>query len=217
MTPPASFSSDTFTPDRLVAGDMQLVPRTITLLSGQNALRGAVLGATSSAGTATGAAVAGNTGNGTIGTISAGASAKAGRYRITCVEPASNAGSFAVEDPDGVQVGTATVGVAFTGPVNFTIADGATDFAVGDAFTIDVSALTKKYKLSAAAATDGSQVPDLILAEDCDASAGDATAVAYATGIFNESALILGSGHTADAIREGLRAKGIHLIPTAGA
>ena len=71
-----------------------------------------------------------------------------------------------------------------------------------------------KYKLSASAAGDGSETPDVVLAEDCDASAADAEALVYYTGDFAESALTLGTGHTADSIREGLRAKGIHLIAT---
>lgn len=44
-----------------------------------------------------------------------------------------------MEDPDGVTIGTATVAVLYDGPINFTIADGATDFAAGDAFVITVA------------------------------------------------------------------------------
>jgi hypothetical protein len=214
----AEFSTDTFTPDRLIAGDMQLVPRTITVLSGQSLLRGTLLGKTSVSATV-GAAVAdaGNTGNGTVGTVTAGAEAKNGNYRLVCVEPGTNAGVFAVFNPNGIEIGRATVGVAFTGGINFTIADGSADFISGDAFTVAVSAAVYKYLKSAAAATDGSEVPDLILADDCDASAADATGVAYATGIFDDGAVIYGTGHTADSVREGLRKLGIHLIPTAGA
>lgn len=71
---------------------------------------------------------------------------------------------------------------------------------------------TGKYKLSAAGAGDGSETPDCILAEATDATAADKTTIAYFTGGFDESKLVLGSGHTADSIREGLRGKGIHLI-----
>ena len=69
-----------------------------------------------------------------------------------------------------------------------------------------------KYVLSTAAATDGSQAPDLILAEDCDASAADKAVLAYARGDFNSRALTLGAGHTVASITEGLRAKGITLL-----
>ena len=69
-----------------------------------------------------------------------------------------------------------------------------------------------KTILSLAAAADGSQTPDLILAEAVDATGADATALAYARGDFNAGALTLGTGHTVASIREGLRAKGITLL-----
>lgn len=68
-----------------------------------------------------------------------------------------------------------------------------------------------KYQLSASAAGDGSETPDAILAEDSDASAADVEAVVYFSGEFNESALSLGTGHTVDGIRAGLRDKNIYL------
>lgn len=70
-----------------------------------------------------------------------------------------------------------------------------------------------KYKLSASAAGDGSQTPNRILAQDCDATAADAEALVYYTGDFNDSQVTLGAGHTVASIREGLRALGIYLLP----
>ncbi|MBE0454846.1 MAG: head decoration protein [Roseovarius sp.] len=69
-----------------------------------------------------------------------------------------------------------------------------------------------KYLLSLSAAVDGSEVPDLILAEDADATDGDVVTIAYSRGDFLESALTIGTAHTAASIREGLRAKGIVLV-----
>lgn len=69
-----------------------------------------------------------------------------------------------------------------------------------------------KYQLSASAATDGSEDPDLILAEAVDATDGDVSALAYERGDFNANALTLGTGHTVASIRDGLRAKGITLL-----
>ncbi len=74
-----------------------------------------------------------------------------------------------------------------------------------------------KYLLSLSAASDGSQTPDLIMAEDCDATSGDKTALAYERGDFNANALTLGTGHTVASIREGLRAKGITILPAQAA
>lgn len=121
---PASFSTATYTPDRLVAQNAHLlVAVSITLISGQNLLRGAVLGKITASG---------------------------------------------------------------------------------------------KYNLSLSAAADGSQTPDLILAEDCNASGGDKVTVAYERGDFDSSAIILGASHTVASIKEGLRVKGIELISTQG-
>lgn len=69
-----------------------------------------------------------------------------------------------------------------------------------------------KYILSLSAAADGSQTPDAILSHDADASGGDVEAIVYTRGDFNQNALTIGTAHTADSIREGLRAKGIHLV-----
>jgi hypothetical protein len=100
---------------------------------------GVVAGA-SQAGSATATAFAGNAANtGTMGAVTVGAGAKEGRYTVTIIEPGTNAGKFSVEDPDGVQIGTGTVAVAFSaGGIGFTIADGATDFSAGEGFNVDV-------------------------------------------------------------------------------
>jgi hypothetical protein len=146
---------------------------TATLLSGQNAKAGDVLGRVT-LGAATAAAVAGNTGNGAFGSVTVGATAKPGVYRLTCIEPASNAGKFQVEDPDGIVVGVATVAVEFVGGgLTFTIADGATDFVSGDSFTVTVAAGSGKYKVVDKDATDGSKAAVALLYADTDASAAD--------------------------------------------
>ena len=84
---------------------------------------------------------AGNVGNGvlTLANPSAIFEARDGDYLVRFDEPATNAGAFQVFDPEGAFVGDGKVGVAFAGPVRFTIADGAIDFASGDGFTITVS------------------------------------------------------------------------------
>jgi hypothetical protein len=69
-----------------------------------------------------------------------------------------------------------------------------------------------KYVKSLSASSDGSQTPDLILAQDVDATSADAQALAYARGDFAAQALTLGTAHTVASITEGLRAKGITII-----
>ena len=75
----------------------------------------------------------------------------------------ADGGSFSVVDPDGLQVGTATVGVAFTGPINFTIADGATDFQAGDGWTVNVAAGSLYYTQFDPAAYNGAETAAAIL------------------------------------------------------
>lgn len=71
---------------------------------------------------------------------------------------------------------------------------------------------SSKHVLSLSASADGSQTPDAILAEDCDASTGDKQAMAYFRGDFNATAVTLGASHTVASITEGLRVKGIALL-----
>lgn len=78
---------------------------------------------------------------------------------------------------------------------------------------LGVITASKKHTVSEAAATDGSEAPDLILAETVDATSGDREALGYVRGDFNVSALVIGAGHTLDGITEGLRTKGITLLP----
>jgi hypothetical protein len=68
-----------------------------------------------------------------------------------------------------------------------------------------------KYRLSESASVDGSEVPDAILAEDVDASAGDKSGIAYISGDFNEDAITYGTGHSAASVKDALRDKSIYL------
>lgn len=151
----------------------------ITVSSGESLAAGAVLGKVT-LGAATPAPFPGNAANtGTIATVTLGAGAKAGVYRLVVVEPASNAGAFTLEDPDGVTIGTGTVGVEFTaGGLTFTLADGATDFKAGEGFTLTVAPGSGKYRLYHPASTDGSQVALAVLFAAVDATAADRPGVA---------------------------------------
>ena len=109
------------------------------------------------AGTATAAAFAGNSGDGAMGAITVSGAAQAGVYKLTIVGAATDAGAFTVEDPNGVEIGTGNVAAAFSaGGLAFTLADGATDFVVGDGFDITVVSASEKYTPAVETATDGS-------------------------------------------------------------
>lgn len=91
-------------------------------------------------GAATAVAGGSNTGNGTMGTITETGDAMPGVYTLKITKAATNAGEFDVTSPAGVVIGTGTVAVAFSaGGLAFTLADGATDFALGDTFAITVT------------------------------------------------------------------------------
>lgn len=103
------------------------------------------------------------TGNGVLTVASPAVSSKVkdGAYTATLVTAAANGGTFRVDDPNGKTIGNATVGQAFDKEIKFTIADGATDFALGDLFTITVAADAEDYQFVAfnPDGTDGSETP----------------------------------------------------------
>ena len=68
-----------------------------------------------------------------------------------------------------------------------------------------------KHTLAIASASDGSQTPSAVLAEDCNASGGDTPSLAYFEGTFLEGALTFGAGVNAAYAREPLRTVGINL------
>jgi len=212
----ASFSSASTSASALIADNSDLLfHEPVTLIAGQNLVRGAVLGKISSAGTSVGTVTFVGTGNGT-GTKASpayGDGAQNGSYKAICVGVGADAGTFEVLRPDGTVDGVATVGVAYDGQVKFTIADGSTDFAAGDTFTIPVTvaAGSGKYTLSATAATDGSQTPAGILVDDTDASAGDKPVLIYTRGDFVASGLTLGTGHTTATVLAAFKDIGVFI------
>lgn len=141
----------------------------VTILAGSGSARaltaGMVLGKITK-GTATAAAVAGNTGATTItANPTVGAAAKPGVYRLTCVLGGAT-GRFIVEDPDGIVIGHAIVGTEFTTHLTFTLTDGNPDATVGDAFTITVAAGSGKYvQLSLAGATGIEDAAGILLTD----------------------------------------------------
>jgi hypothetical protein len=141
------------------------------LNSGQNLVAGAVLGQLLAAGAAT--AVGSPSGNGTITVGAIGFAAVVGVYKLACVAAASNAGTFNFYAPDGSLIREITVGggAAANDHIVITIAD-ATDFVVGDTFTITVTG--GDYEALDPAEDDGAQIAAGILWDGVDASAADA-------------------------------------------
>ncbi len=95
---------------------------------------GLILAAVAGAVTAA-ARPSGNTGNGTIGSLSAGVGAQIGTYQVRFTA----ATTFNVYDTTGAQLSTGSTGTAFLDEIGFTITAGATAFVAGDAFMVTVA------------------------------------------------------------------------------
>lgn len=127
-------------------------------------------------------AVAGsNTGNGVMGAITVSNTAKAGAYSLKFTKAVTNAGDFQLVDPNGVVVGTGSVGAAFSGGgLAFTLADGSTDFAVGDSFAITVAEGSGHYAKHDPVGIDGRDKAVAVLFDAVDATLADAEGVIIA-------------------------------------
>lgn len=128
------------------------------------------------AGVAAVTAKAGNTGNGVF-TIDATTpvlpNARAGVYVVRCTAAAANSGTFRVFDPEGNVLGDVVVAATFSDQIKFVIADGATDFVVGDEFDVDVSAVSETFVPVNPTATDGTQIAAAVCFGTYDATSAD--------------------------------------------
>lgn len=159
----------------------------VTILSGEGELpAGRVIGMLLAD---TGAVTVGEpaftgTGNGTLTKASPayGAGVQEGTYIVRLIEAGADAGSFQVIRPDGTIDGIAEVGVAYTGQVKFTIADGATNFAAAAQFTLAVTIADPsgagKWRSADPTNTDGSATARGVLIYPVDATSADVETVA---------------------------------------
>lgn len=137
--------------------DQVVVALSQTLLAGSPVFKSGVVAAMTSAA----AADAGITGNGTFTldvTAPVAVGAMNGKYRVVAIAVAANGGTFAVFDPNGVEIGRVAVGATFDNQIKFVIADGATDFAAGDAFTVTVGRESNADEIVTILPNDGTQV-----------------------------------------------------------
>jgi len=162
-----------------------------------------------------------NTGDGTVtlATVAAGDIVpQVGTYTLTVIEAVANGGIFNLTDPGGNIVASylpMTVGAgaatAFTAAgLNFTITDGATDFIVGDSFTLPVVA-DGDLVIYATAGTGGAQVPLAVLTYDITTTgAADVVSRVLVGGRVRREQLVIDAGGTVtDAIVDALRHYGI--------
>lgn len=153
----------------------------VTITAGAGILAaGTLIALITAANAAVATADGGNTGDGVMGAITTGSAAVTGTYVLTITAAAANGGTFELVDPLGSLVGEGSVGVAFdAGGLSFTLADGVTDFIVGDVFTIAVTAALGEYRPYDDDGTDdGRRAATGILYAPVDATLNDIRAVA---------------------------------------
>ena len=93
--------------------------------------------------------------------------------------------------------------------IGFVIWD-ATDFVVGDKFVITTTIANREVRLVNVDNTDGSDVPEMILAEDTDATNSALRVPTYTGGVFDERSMYFGGNDTIETHREALKLIGIH-------
>ena len=168
----ASYTEPTRPLEAVLYETPELSRESITIVNGTAAFdAGMVLGRTLTSGTATAVGFPTNTASvGAVGTITVGGAAKIGTYTLTVVEPATNAGSFVLVDPEGITVGKGDVASEFdAGGLTFTVADATPDFGAGDGFHIHVAG-AYHYAPFDDGNTDGTNVARAIALYGCDAS-----------------------------------------------
>ncbi|MCQ8240526.1 head decoration protein [Rhizosaccharibacter radicis] len=197
----------TYQPDQLIAGPQQPVTHDIEVMSGVLP-RGTIMGRQTTF-TVLATSGATNTGNGNVGSITPGRGIESGgSYTLT----AQNATTFSVVDPEGQALPSATVGTAYTnGEINFTINAGSTAFAAGDSFTLSYQNTVGSFVACVKTATDGSQTPVCILADNVDASTGPAKVGAYFMGEFNRRAITYDNSWLLADLAAALGARGVNL------
>lgn len=88
----------------------------------------------------------GNTGDGTVTAVSVTGAPLPGKYNLVCIEAVTDGGKFALTGPNGeviaddlnLNAGAGQSTQFDVGGLQFTITDGATDFAEGDAIELEV-------------------------------------------------------------------------------
>lgn len=90
-------------------------------------------------------------------------------------------------------------------PVRFATVTIAAGEVLEEGSVLGEVTANEEYKLSASAATDGSEAPSVVLWEDVDATDGAVPAEVMLTGDLRSAALTLGEGHTIESVRKALR------------
>lgn len=168
----------------LVLWDPVFEAALITFAGAGTLLAGTILARKAVADAVTPAAGA-NTGDGTVNlaTVAAGQIVPiVGAYVLTVTEAVINGGVLKLEDPNGALVASGLIMTVGAGAstvfeaagLEFTVTDGATDFIVGDSFTLTVATGGGKMVAFDKAGAGGAQIPSAVLLDELTATgAGD--------------------------------------------
>lgn len=192
----------------------------LTFAGAGTVVEGTILARKAVADAVVAAADGGNTGDGTatLATVVAGQIVPiVGAYVFEITTAVADGGIGKLVDPNGAQVASdliMTVGAGAStifeaAGLRFTIMDGATDFVVGDKFTLTVAADGKLVPFAIAGA-GGAQVPKAVLTYDVTAAgAGDESIRNMVSGSVRKERLIIdadGDGSNIDnAVLDQLR------------
>lgn len=161
----------------------------------------------------------GTVGNGAVGSWTADAGVMEGTWKLD-VTVTGATGKYQVIRPDGVVDGIGTIGSAYNGGINGTLADGANDWLVGDVVPIVVAYATDavEYVPHDPALTNGGQYAAAILFHPIDATSADVKTAGTVRGpaTINLNMLTFKSGITANQKAEAvqaLRDKGMAVLP----
>lgn len=186
----------------VILQDGQFRDDTLTVAGAVTVLEGTILARKAVADAVVAAADGGNTGDGTVtlATVAPGTVVPlVGIYVLTVTTAVAEGGVFDLVDPNGATVATSltmTVGAgaatAFeVAGLEFTITDGATDFAAADFFTLTVAADGKLVPF-AIAGTGGEQIPTAILTyEIVTTGAGDVSIRDMVSGSVRAERLVI--------------------------
>jgi hypothetical protein len=181
--------------------DAEFRDETLTFPGADTYVKGTILARREVNLTPVAAAVGGNTGTGTVTALSVVTGPEVplvGAYSLVCIAAAAHGGTFKLLDPNGrvvagnliMTAGSGAATVMKAGGLQFTVTD-ATDFVVGDSFTITVAADGKLVVYSPTGA-GGVQVPCAVLTyEVVKTGSGDVVIRPLIAGKVNKKRLVI--------------------------
>lgn len=187
----------------------------ITFAGVATLLKGTILAFKSVADAIVVAADGGNTGDGTVtaaSVVTGDIIPLVGAYVLECTEAVGEGGVFKLVDPNGMIVATGLAMTPGAGGVTvievagmtFTITDGATDFIVGDKFTLTVAASGKIVPFEKDGA-GGAQIPKYILTDALTSTgAGDIPCRLLVSGRVRKGDLVIDSDGDASNVDQAV-------------